>query len=155
MYIIKTCKYRLKFPVINIYSYFTIHLHLLQSWTYHPMLGIQIEVILKILKHVSISVFNIRWIKQIHLNYLLGLHCTDASPVIGLGHSHTMVRKGNVFATRHIARSPQDVGSHGFLQLFWRHARSGPQSASFSHSTRACTKRNFFVRILQTILLSR
>jgi hypothetical protein len=66
---------------------------------------------------------------------LLGLHCTDASPVSGLGHSHTRVRNGNVLATRQMARAPQDVASHGFLQLPCKHARSGPQSASLWHST--------------------
>lgn len=48
----------------------------------------------------------------------LGKHSTDASPVSGFGHSQMRVRNGKVFATRHIAPEPQDVDSHGFLQLF-------------------------------------
>lgn len=46
---------------------------------------------------------------------LLGLHCTEASPTSGFGHSQTSVRNGSVFATRHTARAPHDVGSQGFL----------------------------------------
>ena len=68
------------------------------------------------------------------LKYVLGLHCTEASPTRGLGHSQTSVRNGNVFATLHSARAPQDVGSHGFLHMPCRHARPGPHSPSISHS---------------------
>lgn len=77
--------------------------------------------------------------------FLLGLHCTEASPVSGLGHSQTSVRKGKVFATRHMACSPQDVTAHGFLQLPCKHARSGPQSASLSHSACSITEKIFYL----------
>lgn len=54
----------------------------------------------------------------------------EASPVKGGGHSHISVRKGSVFATRQTASIPQDVESHGFLQLPCRQANPGVHSAS-------------------------
>lgn len=78
---------------------------------------------------------------------LLGLHCTEASPVKGLGHSQTKVRNGRVFATRHSARTPHDVESQGFLHFSCRHARFGPHSASFEHSISSRTKIKIKVRL--------
>lgn len=90
------------------------------------------------------------------LKYVLGLHCTEASPTSGLGHSQTSVRNGRVFATLHSALMPHDVGSQGFLHTPCKHARPGPHSPSISHcpcsTTKERSKIHYTLNLLNRVL---